>query len=110
MFVLMCIVIAEGFASSMVLPFIAFMVMDFGISEDQVGYLVQIYRIDLAYKCIYYAGFITSSFFGAQLISSFFWGYMSDVKGRRIVLLIGLLGNVLSAIAFGFSKWLVSVK
>lgn len=37
-FVLMCIVISEGFASSMVLPFIGFMVMDFGISSDNVGY------------------------------------------------------------------------
>lgn len=87
----MCIVISEGFASSMVLPFIAFMVIDFGVSEDSVGY---------------YAGFITSSFFAAQLLSSFWWGHMSDVHGRRLVLLIGLGGNVLSAVAFGFSKWL----
>jgi MFS family permease len=91
-FVLMCIVISEGFASSMVLPFIGFMVMDFGISSDNVGY---------------YAGFVTSSFYAAQFISSFFWGYWSDLKGRRSVLLFGLFGNAISALAFGFSKWLI---
>lgn len=64
-------------------------VIDFGVIEEDVGY---------------YAGYITSSFFLAQLLSrcakkfellpfSFFWGYLSDVRGRRIVLLIGLLGN-----------------
>eukprot|EP01116_Phalansterium_solitarium_P024964 TRINITY_DN9330_c0_g1_i2.p1 TRINITY_DN9330_c0_g1~~TRINITY_DN9330_c0_g1_i2.p1 ORF type:complete len:576 (-),score=118.29 TRINITY_DN9330_c0_g1_i2:329-2056(-) len=89
MFVLMCIVIAEGFAFTMVLPFVAFLVIDFGYSEEDVGY---------------YAGFITSCFFAAQLVSSFFWGWLSDVKGRRLVLLIGLAGNAISNIWFGFSS------
>eukprot|EP01114_Cavostelium_apophysatum_P013216 TRINITY_DN3146_c0_g1_i2.p1 TRINITY_DN3146_c0_g1~~TRINITY_DN3146_c0_g1_i2.p1 ORF type:complete len:363 (+),score=64.00 TRINITY_DN3146_c0_g1_i2:84-1172(+) len=90
MFVLMCIVLSEGFASSMVLPFIAYMVLDFGFNEENVGF---------------YAGYITASFFLTQLLSSFFWGWLSDVKGRRPVLLIGLFGNTLSALGFGFSKY-----
>ena len=44
---------------------------------------------------------------GLNSHSRFFWGYWSDVKGRRIVLLVGLIGNALSAVAFGFSKWLL---
>jgi len=59
MFVIMCIVVAEGFASSMILPFIAFMVIDFGINEEQVGY---------------YAGLITSTFFWCSTNKQFLLG------------------------------------
>ncbi|KAJ3275855.1 hypothetical protein HDV01_006721 [Terramyces sp. JEL0728] len=52
----------------------------------------------------YYVGFIASSFSFAQLLTSMFWGYMSDRFGRRPILLIGLIGNSVSMVLFGLSK------
>eukprot|EP01114_Cavostelium_apophysatum_P002428 TRINITY_DN1216_c0_g1_i1.p1 TRINITY_DN1216_c0_g1~~TRINITY_DN1216_c0_g1_i1.p1 ORF type:complete len:531 (+),score=102.18 TRINITY_DN1216_c0_g1_i1:165-1757(+) len=51
----------------------------------------------------YYAGLIASCWFLAQFLSSFFWGRLSDLVGRRPVLIAGVFGSFLSSIAFGFS-------
>jgi MFS family permease len=71
-------------------PFIYFMVRDFGIAKDEK---------DIGF----YVGFIASSFSLAQFLTSIFWGWMSDKVGRRPVLLLGLLGNTITIIMFGQS-------
>jgi MFS family permease len=65
------------------------MVKEFGVPEQNIGY---------------YVGFIASSFSFAQLLTSYFWGYLSDRFGRRPVLLIGLIGNTITMCLFGLSK------
>ncbi|KAL6072749.1 MFS domain-containing protein [Balamuthia mandrillaris] len=88
--VLACILISESFAITMIFPFVPFMVADFHLTEDTK-------------EVPFYVGWIASSFFLAQFASSFFWGWLSDNIGRRPVLLLGLIGNMISALAFGFS-------
>eukprot|EP01091_Cochliopodium_minus_P015672 TRINITY_DN5648_c0_g1_i1.p1 TRINITY_DN5648_c0_g1~~TRINITY_DN5648_c0_g1_i1.p1 ORF type:complete len:507 (-),score=122.96 TRINITY_DN5648_c0_g1_i1:69-1589(-) len=91
LFVLSTIIFAESFSITMIFPFLATMVLDFGIVEStkEVGY---------------YAGWIASSFNLAQFFSSFIWGRLSDMKGRKPILLIGLIGSGSSIIFFGFSR------
>jgi MFS family permease len=61
----------------------------------------------------YYASIIGSSYYIAQFMSASFWGVMSDKYGRRIVLLIGILGGCITSFLFGFSKnlyWALSTR
>ncbi|CAH1768179.1 13673_t:CDS:2 [Entrophospora sp. SA101] len=89
--ILSIVIISEPFNSTILLPFIYFMVRDFGVSDDdkEIGF---------------YAGLIASSFFFAQFCFSIFWGYMSDKFGRRPILLFGLFGNMVTCFMFGLSK------
>ncbi|KAH3760361.1 transporter, major facilitator subfamily protein [Pelomyxa schiedti] len=82
--------INEGLVGTSIAAYIPEMVLDLGVTDDpdKVGY---------------YAGFITSSFFLCQFLSSFPLGWISDRKGRRPVMLIGAFGSFLSTIMFGFS-------
>lgn len=52
------------------------------------------------------AGMMASSFTGAQFLTAMLWGKISDSDngGRKMVLLIGLLGTSISCLGFGFSK------
>lgn len=65
----------------------------FGYPSSQVGY---------------YGGWLTSAYFGAQIFSSVFMGQLSDIKGRRIIMLIGMSGNLITTLIFGVSRvfWL----
>lgn len=90
MFVTACIYLSESFANSMLFPFVAFMVWDFGVagSPTEVGF---------------YAGMLASSFSFAQFISSFWWGVWSDKVGRKRVLMVGMAGSLVSVLMFGLS-------
>lgn len=50
-----------------------------------------------------YAGMITSAFTFAEFTAGKFWGRMSDRYGRKIVLMVGLIGTAISMIIFGFA-------
>ncbi|KAK3814368.1 MAG: major facilitator superfamily domain-containing protein [Benniella sp.] len=97
LFVLSVVIFTEPVTSTILFPFVYFMVsfnsigLDFHITEneDEIGF---------------YCGLLASSFFFAQFCTSIFWGYMSDRYGRRPIILIGLCGSATTCILFGLSK------
>ncbi|KAI9319787.1 major facilitator superfamily domain-containing protein [Dichotomocladium elegans] len=100
MFILCIILLSEPLTSTVLFPFIYFMLKDFNLSDDEkeIGS---------------YAGWITSMFFVAQFCSAIPWGKVSDRWGRRPVLLTGLIGNSISACSFGLSKnlwWAIGTR
>ena len=52
----------------------------------------------------YSSGFLASSFFFAQVLTSYAWGWLSDRVGRRPIMLFGAVGSSVSVLAFGFSR------
>ncbi|KAL8952608.1 MAG: hypothetical protein Q9222_001482 [Ikaeria aurantiellina] len=51
-----------------------------------------------------YAGLVTAAFAFAEFSTGMFWGRMSDKVGRKPVLIMGLVGTLLSMLAFGFAR------
>ncbi|KAF8536172.1 major facilitator superfamily domain-containing protein [Trichophaea hybrida] len=88
--ILILVMFSEAMSSTLILPFIYFMVKDFGIKDSR----------DIGS----YAGIITSSFWAAQSIFTTFWGIFSDKNGRKKVLLVGLAGNALFLPLFGTAR------
>eukprot|EP01027_Heterolobosea_sp_BB2_P016108 GEZU01022972.1.p1 GENE.GEZU01022972.1~~GEZU01022972.1.p1 ORF type:complete len:179 (-),score=41.36 GEZU01022972.1:54-590(-) len=90
-FVLCVILFCEAFNITSLFPYVGFMVKDFGLveSEKEAGY---------------YAGLIASCFSLGQFTSGFFWGWLSDRKSKKLVMMIGLLANCFTMMAFGFSR------
>ncbi|KAI9484028.1 MAG: major facilitator superfamily domain-containing protein [Benjaminiella poitrasii] len=100
MLVISIILFSEPLTSTILFPFIYFMLKDFHLSDDEkeIGH---------------YAGWITSVFFLAQFCTAIMWGRVSDRHGRRPVLLTGLVGNALSTSLFGLSKnlwWAIGAR
>ncbi|KAI9027375.1 major facilitator superfamily domain-containing protein [Phycomyces nitens] len=98
--VISIVLFSEPLTSTILFPFIYFMIKDFHLSDDEkeIGA---------------YAGWITSVFFLAQFSTAVVWGRISDNHGRRPVLLIGLIGNSISACLFGLSKnlwWAIGAR
>ena len=48
------------------------------------------------------AGFLGSAFFAGSFFGSLLWGWISDIWGRRPVMLVGILGTIFSELLFGF--------
>lgn len=73
-----------------VFPYGTFMVMDLvpGVNEETVGS---------------YSGFLTSSFMVGWAMSSYLWGKIADMYGRKFVLISSLGLSALLAIVFGCS-------
>ncbi|GJJ76945.1 hypothetical protein EMPS_09304 [Entomortierella parvispora] len=94
LFVLSVVIFSEPLTSTILFPFVYFMVRDFHITENEE---------EIGFFC----GLIASSFFFAQFCTSIFWGYMSDRYGRRPILLLGLIGSTIACLFFGLSKSLV---
>ncbi|CAG8502866.1 6138_t:CDS:2 [Ambispora gerdemannii] len=90
LFVLSIVIFSEPMSSTILLPFVYFIVRDFHLTDNDK-------------EIRFYAA---SSFFFAQFCCVIFWGYMSDKFGRRPILLIGLLGNIISCTSFDTSKTL----
>ena len=70
-------------------PFVPQMIRDFQFDENSNGF---------------WCGVLASSYFLAQLISSFPWGVISDRIGRRPVLLYGTLCVTSASLAFGLAS------
>jgi len=73
-----------------IFPYIYFMISSFNITNDESRIAV-------------YAGMVTSAFAFAEFSTGVLWGRLSDVVGRKPVLLCGLAGTGVSMIIFGFA-------
>ena len=56
----------------------------------------------------FWAGIFISAFALAESLTGMFWGGVSDIYGRKPVLLLGCVGTLISLIIVGFSTkfWL----
>jgi DHA1 family multidrug resistance protein-like MFS transporter len=84
------VVIMLGFG--MVIPILPFYIEHFGASGTSLGLLMALYAI-------------------MQFLFAPLWGSISDQIGRKPVLLIGVLGNLISQLIFGLSTslWMLFV-
>ncbi|KAJ1662329.1 hypothetical protein IW140_005960 [Coemansia sp. RSA 1813] len=89
--VLLSVRLAEPINHSLILPFVYKMVEGFGVAKSPK---------DVAF----YASLLFTSFSFCQALTIMHWGRLSDRIGRRPVLLIGLTGNLLAYVTFGFAK------
>eukprot|EP00126_Sphaerothecum_destruens_P004950 Sdes_comp18466_c0_seq1m8445 len=80
---------ANFFNMVMLFPFVPFMVRDFGIPEQDLGY---------------YVGFIATSLFVGRALSSLLWGHLVDSYGRRLTLLWSTFSISLFTLCFGLSR------
>ncbi|KAJ2552126.1 hypothetical protein EV175_003434 [Coemansia sp. RSA 1933] len=61
----------------------------------------------------FYAGILFTSFNCLKTVTVTYWGILSDRIGRRPVILVGLLGDLLTFVLFGISKsftWAVVIR
>ncbi|KAG9308880.1 major facilitator superfamily domain-containing protein [Chiua virens] len=85
----------DPIAYSQIFPFINQLLADLRIAKpEQVGL---------------YSGLIESAYSLAQVFSVYQWGRLSDIVGRRPVLIFGLLSIAVTTIAFGLSTSLVTI-
>ena len=77
-----------------IIPFLTYLVQDLAEGQDTVS-------VGL------WVGLLMTAYSAAQFLFSPFWGTLSDRIGRRPVLMIGLVGNTVFFLAFGFSKTLL---
>jgi len=83
---------------TMLFAFLPQMMRDLGYDEQHLGI---------------YGGLVASSYFVGALMVSNIWGYVADVRGRRPVILICLLGTSAFTLCFGFSfniYWAISFR
>ncbi|XP_078669282.1 uncharacterized protein LOC144910269 isoform X1 [Branchiostoma floridae x Branchiostoma belcheri] len=91
---------ADAFTLGVSAPFFPFLTHDFfpSLKSNQLGY---------------YAGFLMSAFFAGTFVGCFMWGKLSDIVGRRPIMLCGVTGLMLSIFMLGFSfsfAWAVGVQ
>lgn len=82
--------IVDSFNLNVVWPMLPFMVEGYGVAKDEE---------DLGA----WVGFAGAAVSIGQLISAYAWGALSDVIGRRPVMLVGMFTSTFTAIVFGTS-------
>ncbi|KAL7720899.1 Major facilitator superfamily (MFS) profile domain-containing protein [Entamoeba marina] len=87
---LLLMLFIEALSQTSINSYVAYLLVDVGVAKD----------LDDAGN---YNGFLITAFPIAQFFSSFIIGSLSDVIGRRPIMLIGTLGIGISNLLFGFS-------
>ncbi|KAM9973975.1 hypothetical protein ACTFIW_007637 [Dictyostelium discoideum] len=85
------IMLCDAINSLSIFPYVNFLVSSFNLTTDKN-------------KLGYFVGILASSYYIAQLVSSFFWGWFSNYRGRRPSLLLGLIGSMICLTGVGFSR------
>tara|TARA_B100000963_G_scaffold351322_1_gene362762 strand:- start:514 stop:1872 length:1359 start_codon:yes stop_codon:yes gene_type:complete len=92
--VLFLVTMIDMIGFGIIIPFLTYLVQDLAEGQDTVS-------VGL------WVGLLMTAYSAAQFLFSPFWGTLSDRIGRRPVLMIGLVGNTVFFLAFGFSKTLL---
>ena len=90
MFVLLLTIFIDLVGFGIILPLLPFYAQAYDASAVQITLLVSVHS-------------------GAQILSSVFWGRLSDRYGRKVILLLTLAGGALAYVWFGFAGSLVSL-
>ncbi|KAJ1828596.1 hypothetical protein LPJ56_001017 [Coemansia sp. RSA 2599] len=88
---LLAVRLSEPVNFMLILPFVYQMVKSFGVAESPK---------DIAF----YASLLFASFSLCQSITIMHWGHLSDRIGRKPVIMVGLVGNLISSALLGTSK------
>ncbi|KAJ7508276.1 major facilitator superfamily domain-containing protein [Mycena galericulata] len=92
LFILLLIQFAEPMTALVIYPFLVQFVRETGITDGDET------------KTGFYAGLLESSFFLAESLTVYQFGRLSDIYGRRPVLLLAPLGLGLAMLGFGLSR------
>ncbi|KAK4448639.1 peptide/nitrate transporter-like protein [Podospora aff. communis PSN243] len=108
-FLIACICIAEPFSSVLLLPFIYFMVRDFGYAEADIGFhagliMATWLSTHVTRKSELMKHPTASAFFVVQIFSTPAWCAISDRLGRKPCMIFGLLGTAVMMVLFGLSS------
>lgn len=115
-FLISCVVMCEPITSTMLLPFVYFMVRDFGYAEKDIGRHAGILSTSPGKNTSTGKKKLTikaSCFFATQMVSTPLWCIFSNNTGRKPIVLIGLLATAGSIIVFGLSKslpWAIAAR
>ncbi|KAJ7672189.1 major facilitator superfamily domain-containing protein [Mycena polygramma] len=90
--IVLLIQFAEPITALVIYPFVIQFVRDTGITRGEEA------------KTGFYAGLLESAFFLAESLTVFHFGRLSDIYGRRPILLLGPLGLTIAMLGFGLSK------
>ncbi|RNF03005.1 putative transporter [Trypanosoma conorhini] len=89
MFALAVVLLNESFCATMLLPYVGLLVAHLqNRPPEESGYV---------------SGLLIGVFMFGQVVSSKYWGYLSDKYGRRAPLIFGLLTSGLMMLGFGLS-------
>jgi DHA1 family multidrug resistance protein-like MFS transporter len=95
-------------ALSLMLALIFVVSMGYGVLLPVLPALLQsLARSHQPLSIAFHTGMLPGVYMGALFLMAPFWGRISDLKGRRIVLLTGLGGFTLSIVMFGISRHLI---
>jgi len=89
--------VLEPMTSQVISPFAPQLIRDIGVTngeEARVGF---------------YVGLLQTLFFAIEAFTTFHWSRLSDLVGRRPILLIGLTGVSISMYSFGLSRTFWSI-
>jgi MFS family permease len=93
MVVLSITMLGEFLSANVSTPFLLFMVRGFGEFKDEA-------------EVAFWTGILVSTFFLTQFVTSLLWATVAEKHGRRVVLMMSLLGSALTCLAFGTSTTL----
>ncbi|KAF1982268.1 MFS general substrate transporter [Aulographum hederae CBS 113979] len=92
----------EAIAWTSIFPYVYFMIQSFDqVPDDNKA-------ADTDAGIAFYAGVMVSVFTFCEFLSATVWARVSDHIGRRPTLLLGIVGSILSALSFGFSRSLAA--
>ncbi|KAF9475124.1 major facilitator superfamily MFS-1 [Pholiota conissans] len=88
MIVLSITMLGEFLSANVSTPFLLFMVKGFGEFKDEA-------------EVAFWTGILVSTFFLTQFLTSLLWATVAEKHGRRVVLMISLLGSAITCLIFG---------
>lgn len=95
--IILSLQVLEPMTSQVISPFAPQLIRDIGVTNGEEA------RVGI------YVGLLQSLFFATEALTTFHWSRLSDLVGRKPILLIGLTGISISMYSFGLSKTFWSI-